>query len=226
MLFRKIGLLFIAFICLLSSNGQGLKHKKINKILILGNSIVVHDPKPDIGWIGNWGMAASCRDSDFVHILTRKIQTRNKNAIINFKNIAEFENNYTTYCLKKLKTNRGFSPDMIIIKISENVNDSTAIQNDFYGHYEKLLKYLDPKNKAVKIIVDGFWPRPNVNNLVRQMSIDRGYDFVSITSLFNDSTNSAKGLFKNEGVAFHPSDKGMKNIALQIWNCISKYFPE
>jgi len=196
----------------------------VNKVLIVGNSIVEHDPAPSIGWTGNWGMAASVRDSDFVHILTRKIQAVNNNCLVKFVNIAEFERNYTTYNLNKLKIFRAFKPDMIIIKISENVNDSTSNENNFLGSYKKLLQYLDPNGKSVKVIVDGFWIKPNVNKIVKQVAIDGKYDFISITELSYDVSNTAKGKFAHAGVAAHPSDKGMRLIAERIWDTIKKYF--
>ncbi len=223
---KRIILLFIALGCFFTLDVQGAKHKKINKILILGNSIVAHESSPDIGWTGTWGMAASCRDSDFVHVLTRMIHAKDNHAVVKSRNIAAFEFKYATYNLEELKSLQDFRPDMIIVKISENIDDNTTLNYDFIGHYKLLLKYIDPKNQAVKIIVDGFWPKPNANKVIKQVATDGGYDFVSITSLFNDATNTAKGRFTNGAVANHPSDKGMRNIALRIWNSISKYFPQ
>ena len=89
---KRIVLSLIVFMSFFISNSQGVKHNKINKVLILGNSIVAHDPEPDIGWAGNWGMAASISDSDFVHVLTRKIQAANRYVVVKSWNIAVFEN--------------------------------------------------------------------------------------------------------------------------------------
>lgn len=72
--------------------------------------------------------------------------------------------------------------------------------------------------------MDGFWSNRNVNKIVKQVATDGKYVFVSITALFDDKTNTAKGKFTHEGVAAHPSDKGMRLIAERIWTSIQKYF--
>ena len=43
--------------------------KPTKKILIMENSITYHGKKTEIGWNGNWGMAASKAENDYVHIL-------------------------------------------------------------------------------------------------------------------------------------------------------------
>jgi len=44
------------------------------KVLFFGNSITRHAPKADIGWTGDWGMAASSRDKDYVHLVHRAME--------------------------------------------------------------------------------------------------------------------------------------------------------
>lgn len=56
------------------------------------------------------------------------------------------------------------------------------------------------------------------------MPLAHGYPFVALSDLFaNDKTNAAIGLFENEGVANHPSDKGMRNIAARILETLKTY---
>ena len=44
------------------------------KVLFIGNSITRHEPKPEIGWDNDWGMAASCRENDYVHVAVRFLE--------------------------------------------------------------------------------------------------------------------------------------------------------
>ena len=43
------------------------------RILFLGNSITRHMPKPEIGWVHDWGMAASSLENDYVHVMLKEL---------------------------------------------------------------------------------------------------------------------------------------------------------
>ncbi|HBL75091.1 MAG TPA: hypothetical protein DD458_07655 [Prolixibacteraceae bacterium] len=191
---------------------------KKRTVLILGNSIVRHGPKSDIGWYGDWGMAASVKDSDFVHLLIRDIHRVEPSAVVKFTNIADFERNFDTYRLSNLDSLR--NPDILILKISENVDDKKACDGNFISYYDKLVKYIAPGRQSEKIIVDGFWKKDNVNRLIKEYAFEMKYPFVSICDLSKDTTNMAIDRFEHKGVAAHPSDKGMRMIEQQIWHSI------
>lgn len=195
---------------------------KIKTVLILGNSIVKHGPNPDIGWYGNWGMAASAEDSDFVHLLIRDIHQTDPSVKVDYKGIADFERDFDTYSLTNLSSLR--SPDMLIMKISENVNDEKALKDDFCLYYGRLIDYLDPYKNSIKIIVDGFWGKKYVNKIIEDYATEKKFPFVSIDDLSLDSTNTAIGLFEHAGVAAHPSDKGMRMIEQRIWHPVKGFF--
>ncbi len=48
-------------------------------------------------------------------------------------NIADFERNFETYQFSDLDSLR--NPDMLILKISENVNDKKALEDNFIYYY-------------------------------------------------------------------------------------------
>ena len=209
--------------CEATGNGNRLEKKnEVKTVLILGNSIVRHAPKPEIGWYGNWGMAASAEDSDFVHLLIRDVHRIDPSVKVKYKNIADFERNFETYSLPGLDSLR--YPDMLILKISENVDEKKATEGNFISCYDKLVKYIAPNHHSVKIIVDGFWPKKNVNSLIEEYAFKKKYPFISISGLSKDSTNMAIGKFDHKGVASHPSDKGMRMIKQRIWTIVREYF--
>jgi hypothetical protein len=193
----------------------------IKNVLIMGNSIVRHPPLPEIGWSNNWGMAASSIDSDFVHILKRKLSPYNVNLV--YDNYADFESHYWDYDYSKFDTLKRFNPDMIIVRLAENVNDSMSIPKGFIKHYDSLLNYIDPEKSAVKIICDGWWANNNINRLLKDYAEENDYTFLDHNSLYSNNT-IALGEYKNAAVEQHPSNKGMALIAESIWGAIGVYF--
>ena len=63
---------------------------KLSRVLFIGNSITKHEPKPEIGWYGCWGMAASAEERDYVHILMKKISSRNPETVFMSETVVEY----------------------------------------------------------------------------------------------------------------------------------------
>ena len=185
------------------------------RVVILGNSIVAHPPDHSIGWSGDWGMAASARDSDFVHRLEHRIHKINPETTLQYGSVSSFEREYWHYDLDQIANYR--DADVLVIKISENISTDSLAERQFSLHYENLVRYLAGNGHTAVIICEGFWPSP-VNDTIRHFALSKEYDFVPLQDLYtSDPANTAKGLFTHAGVASHPSDMGMKRIADRIW---------
>lgn len=65
--------------------------KSSPRILFLGNSITLHGPKADIGWTGDWGMAASEPEKDYVHQTVRMLRAENPGLSWRIGQLADWE---------------------------------------------------------------------------------------------------------------------------------------
>ncbi|WP_432711057.1 SGNH/GDSL hydrolase family protein [Pedobacter sp.] len=186
---------------------------KYSNILILGNSITQAPENKAIGWNANWGMAASKPEFDFVHLLSSKFISENPSAKITAKNIAAFEVDYENYDLNQLKTYTESKPDLVIIRIGENVTQEAI---GFDARYKDLISLIKSNNPNVKIMAVGsFWGNEAADKVMAGYS-----EFISLKSLGTDMTNYAWGIYEDHGIASHPGDKGMKAIAEMIWAAI------
>ena len=59
-------------------------NKKDVKVLVFGNSVLMHAPADQLGWTGTWGMAASSEDKDYFHVMQRELQSRNPDVNFSF----------------------------------------------------------------------------------------------------------------------------------------------
>jgi len=208
--------------------GLRLGSQPVDKILFLGNSITLHPPAPNIGWSGNWGMAASAPDKDYVHRLLAKIASKaGRTPQFRIRNIAELERKLTDFDLAtQLKEELDYPADWVIVAIGENVPSvqTETERTRFASALDKLFGELKRRGRT-RILVRGvFWPDPIKNDILKAASDRAGALFVDLGTLGNDPNHAAKSEQKidHPGVAAHPGDKGMEAIATALWVALEK----
>lgn len=188
----------------------------INRVLILGNSITVTLPAPEIGWHGHWGMAASEERKDYVHLLIEKFKRYNDTIQVEYLGISSFERDFLNYDVKQLSAYRDFAPDLIIVRIGENVDENLAQREGFSNYLSNLLSYLKNGRIVAVCTTSTFWSMPKTNSELKKLADAERHIYVPLTDLSKDRKNSAHDQFEDEGVGAHPSDRGMQNIADRI----------
>lgn len=200
----------------------------VSKVLFLGNSITLHGPKPDIGWTGNWGMAASVPEKDYVHLVTAGLakQARGEPAI-KVTNIANFERNFATYVVDEgLKQELAFQAPIVIVAIGENVPalSTPELQEQYRTAFERLLISIKKAGEPAIFVRGLFWPDATKDKIMKSVCEEIGGTFIDLAGAGADPKNAASAERKIEhaGVAAHPGDRGMQVIADAILAAISK----
>lgn len=217
---HRLILAFAALLALVSpASGETLAPQKV---LFVGNSLTLHGPKPDIDWHGNWGMAASSQEKDYVHLVTQALtETQGLPPVTMIKNVADFERAYANYDIAgKFADAAAFKADLVILCIGENVAalktpEATA---KYQEQVTALLKTLRANPKAKIIVRSSFWANEAKDTAMRKACASVGGTFVDISALSKDEQNFARSErpYKHAGVANHPGDRGMAAIAEAI----------
>lgn len=199
-------------------SGEGLR------VLFVGNSITRHASKESIGWHYDWGMAASAKENDYVHVAKKAILQLDPNAAFCICQAADWEKNYRNgeNELVKFVKAREFNADIIVIRLIENCEQKEFDADIFEKEYCKLIDFFNKKQTAKIIITSSFWKRVG-DELLENIARKNNMDFVYLGDLGEESKMRADGLFEHEGVAAHPGDKGMQTIAMRIFEKVKKY---
>ena len=214
-----------------TNSNERIGSLKASKILFLGNSLTLHGPRPDIEWFGNWGMAATAAENDYVHRLTQAINNHTKGDLLlgpanakgnkgveNIRNIAAvFEVGYRTYEASKLERQLQWKADIVIIQCGENVPakdfDGTAFQKAFRTLLNDLKAACDPH-----IFVTGniLWGNTGLDKIKKRVCAEdpTKRTFVGISKYASD--------VPRYGPVGHPNDQGMKLIAETLFAAIRK----
>lgn len=191
------------------------------RLLIVGNSITRHGPKADIGWSGDWGMAADRREKDYVHILQRKLEADGKNVYTMVRQGYVWEGNYTEPdILNDFSPEHDFNADIVVFRLGENISCTDSDGEKLYCALKDFVEYICPSGKVV--FTTCFWHNPVVDGCIRRLAAERGDTVVELGELGADDAMTAKGKFGHLGVAAHPGNAGMQAIADRIYEVSEK----
>lgn len=224
-MFEIIRRRFLLLVTLFAITISACQVKAVERVLILGNSITAHGPAPDIGWKGNWGMAASKEENDFVHLLEAKFKTKNKDVQVKYANIAStFEQKYWDFDKAALsKLTDEFSPDLIIVRLGENVPTGMLSKQSLEQGLRSLVDFISQKRSVRVCITTTFWENKAVSDIIKKTGATARWKVVNLSGLSSKKGATATALFTNQSVGMHPSDKGMRLIADEIWKAVARY---
>ena len=185
------------------------------KILVVGNSITRHGPKPEIGWDRDWGMAASAPEKDYVHLLYTKLCAAGVEPYMMIRQASGWEVGILDEkVLDKFAEERAFDADIVVYRLGENVKKETKYA--FCEKLEAFIGHICPRGKVV--FTTNFWKNEIVDDSIRNLAAKRGEVCTDICCEGEEQT--AIGLFWHKGVAMHPGDKGMEMIAERVAGAI------
>lgn len=194
------------------------------RVLFLGNSVTLHGPKADICWTGDWGMAASSAENDYVHVFMREFRKKFPEASWRIGQLADWERNYwmDEEILDGFSSLREWRPDYICaVFLGANSPDAPLSEHDFCTHYERMLRYFDPDGGAQLVVTNMFWESAPRDEAVRRAAARTGAALVDINDLGRADEMMALSEYAHRGVAMHPGDLGMQAIAARLLAAIS-----
>jgi hypothetical protein len=190
----------------------------VKKVMFFGNSITRHEPNASIGWHGDWGMAASSIDKDYVHQTVRMLEERYGKVQFCIAQRADWERDFSNpRAIDYFKEAYEFDADIAIFRLGENVRLTSPEQIDVLaGAFVNAMKYLTENRRAKLVVTDTFWRNGGVNAAIEQACQRMGLESVKLGDLGDDDLMKALDKFEHGGVKIHPGDNGMKAIADRI----------
>lgn len=195
------------------------------RVLFIGDSITLHGPAANLGWSGNWGMAASAEDKDYVHLFIAKLtQARNGSAPI--VAILGGGGGKVTDKVASASSFTDFHADLAVVQLGEN--DNTNVNEEgFQRPYEGILAAIQAGNPKVRILCTGVWGyplgNPEKNRMIRAACDKFGATYVDLGKI---TPNPAARVllekrFTNAAVNWHPGDVGQAGYADALWDALT-----
>lgn len=227
---KKLLLCLGIFLFSCSNSTTSLDKKGITHWVAVGNSITWHPINEN--WGSEHGMAASCIDKDYVHVLNNMLKEYNPAVSYKIAWLVDWETNHSTYNLDKLEAYFDGNESFVIIRLGENVTKLENYEEDFTKLIQRI-KILSPRAKIIvtDIFMSASKGLSKKNDIQKRVSLLNGCTWVPINQLDVSKNRSKIGtsyysvigdscIITNQTVADHPGDKGMEAIAKALFNSL------
>lgn len=229
-------LLLILFFCFPRANKDEQNHSSIGisdffqtkedvSYLAIGNSLTIHPVMENVWW-GEWGMAATTKENDYVHLVDAHL-SETYDVTTTAYNFTDWETSTDrASMLPALDPYLSSDLDLITIQLGENITDGLTTLND---DYTTLVSYIEEKcpNAQIMILDEFCWPKPEIQAAQKQAADTFGLSYLDLSAIRTDAYRAGLGtnVMGDDGnlhaitegtVAEHPNDKGMRYIANQI----------
>lgn len=221
--------------CTVTGQVHKVSKKKL-KIVNYGNSICFHGMHPGLGWYGNWGMAASSQDKDYVHLLLSKLKQKYGEENVE-QLFGQGQSNFET-AISGLPDDYDYSamlsgltafavqekPDIVTIQYADNSGEVDVYK--FQRAMSQFVAMLKKGHPDMIVVIlsphDGDADRFAGTRLAAE---EWDAPFVDIMQ-YETPEYEAIGQYEHVGVAAHPSDKGMAAIADEVYLRLSPVLTE
>lgn len=215
------------------------------KIFFWGASTTKHPPSSSIGWYGNWGMAASAEENDYVHKLVSYLEEEFYPSKVTFEVIASSEwdqalssetsttKDWTTHSqyVEIESVLKDFKPNIIITAMTGNMSSSTPV-DVAYNAYEQMYDMMYSYCPDAIVIAQhcGLSCVTRNDTLIAQLDAKYSdkifYDYHVNPTMKLDPNNLATE-YKDihAGVANHWGDKGHDLVATTCFNYLKPEIP-
>ena len=186
------------------------------RILFVGNSITLHGPCAEIGWHGEWGMAASDPAHDYVHLILAAL---GRQGLVSgaIAHVADWERNYWSGDLLRNSFQEAvdWHPQLVIVRLGENIQAAAMATHPLQPCFEAMVRFF-AGNHAKVVVTDVFWPNAEKERIIADVARTLHAPLVRLADLGAQDEMKAIGRFEHGGVAAHPGDAGMAAIAARI----------
>lgn len=210
-----VGLIAAVSVCL-----SAQANAEPSGLACIGNSITFHGRAPRIGWDGNWGMAATRDDRDYCSLLGKRLADGGyiSQALPQRINDSGVERGEGDWAQSFRETVTPITSDYVVVFLGDNVPRTDTEGEAFAARLHGALGALGGHYRKGLIVVGTWWPRPELERVLKAEAVVVGARFVSLRALWSKAELKAgkERSIANAGVAIHPGDHGMSEIARVI----------
>ena len=226
-------------------SGQSGKQKVYElNVLVWGASLAKHPPAENLYWYGNWGMAASKEENDFIHRLVYYLEEKYYPSKVNLRILAEsgFDtsiNNDTSastdysenqYFLNMENAIKEHNPNIIVTIRTGNLSNDVPVDiayNAYSQLYDMVYTHVpDAIVVAHHCLLHHDSMKEELYSRLDERYEDRIFE-VHDLDVHSDESNLAREWLQlgQQAVANHWNDKGHDEVAKVTMNYLNKHIP-